>query len=246
MNRIRDVVIVGSGAGGSPLALRLSQAGFDVLVLERGPRYTRDDYKHDELLIASHRGFFVPSVDSDPHVIVDHGQPGERPKLGALGWIARCVGGGTSHMAGSFYRFHPDDFRLRALLGPFENIVDWPYAYEELEPYYSMAEWEIGVSGAAGTNPFEGMRSRPYPLPPLDSHPLALFFDGACRRLRLHPFPTPRAINSRPYGGRPACAYCAFCVGFGCLNGARGGAQDALLPRAERTGRCEIRPNAMV
>ena len=42
-----DVVIIGSGAGGGPLALALSQGGLNVLVLEKGPRYTRHDYDHD-------------------------------------------------------------------------------------------------------------------------------------------------------------------------------------------------------
>lgn len=243
---IRDVLIVGSGAGGGALALALSRAGFSVLVLEKGPRYSRLDYKHDEVLMADPLGFFVPRVSEDPHVLVEKdGDPAE-PRLTTLGWIASCVGGGTVHMGGSFYRFHPADFQMRSRFGDYFSIADWPYTYEELEPYYSLAEWEIGVSGLTGSNPFEGRRSRPLPMPPLAAHPLASFFDQACDRLGLHSFPTPRAINSRPYQGRPACAYCDFCAGFGCSVGARGSSQEALLPKAERTGRCEIRSRTMV
>ena len=38
-------------------------------------------------------------------------------------------------------------------------------SYEELEPYYTKVDWEIGVSGAPG--PFDPPRSKPYPVPPM-------------------------------------------------------------------------------
>jgi choline dehydrogenase-like flavoprotein len=196
--------------------------------------------------MADQTGFFIPKMSEDPHVLVESGNAPGKPVLSTLGWIASCVGGGTAHMGGSFYRFQPDDFRMYSRFGPFGTMADWPYSYEELEPYYSRAEWEVGVSGSSGANPFEAHRSRPFPMPPLQSHPLAGALDQACHRLRLHPFPTPRAINSRPYQGRPPCAYCDFCGGFGCSVGARGSTQEALLPRAENTGRCEIRARTMV
>lgn len=242
---MRDAVIIGSGAGAGPLALTLSQAGFDTLVLEKGRRYTRDEYRHDEVAHAMRPGFFVPSTSDDPHVVVDARGDGT-PERSTLGWVASCVGGGTAHMGGSFYRFHPDDFRLRSRFGAFDAIADWPYTYDDLERYYAQAEREVGVSGLAGANPFEGARSTPYPMPPLEPHPLAAAFHSACARSGVHVFPTPRAINSVPYGGRPACAYCAFCGGYGCAVGARGSVQEALLPRAEQTGRCEIRATSMV
>jgi choline dehydrogenase-like flavoprotein len=242
---VTDVLIVGSGAGAAPLALRLSQAGFDVLVLEKGPRHQREDFRHDELAMALHPHLWQPSVDDDPHVLVEAANGGE-PTPDTLGWIGRCVGGGSAHATASLYRFHPDDFRLRERFGEFEEVADWPYRYADLEPFYCRAEWEAGVSGAGGVNPHEGFRSRPYPMPPLRSHPFTGEMEAACRALGLHAFPTPRGVNSRPYGGRPACSYCDFCVGYGCPTGARGGAMEALLPRAEATGRCRVRPGCMV
>jgi choline dehydrogenase-like flavoprotein len=243
----RDVVIIGSGAGGGPLALRLSQANWDVVVLEKGPRHIPADYGHDEIRMLLQPNFWWPSPDTDPHVLVDHTPGGDStPQHTRLGWIGGCVGGGTAHMSGSFYRFHPDDFRLRTRLGDYEAVEDWPYGYDELEPYYGIAEWEVGVSGRAGANPFEGFRSRPYPMPPLQPHRFTAEFDGACDRLGLHPFPTPRGINSIPHNGRPGCAYCDFCVGYGCPTGARSGSHEALIRRAEATGRCEVRPDVMV
>jgi choline dehydrogenase-like flavoprotein len=244
--QVRDVLIIGSGAGGGPLALRLSQAGLDVLVLEKGPHYRRADYRHDEVAMATHRGFFVPKVSDEPHVVVDGTDSSVRARLTTLGWTACCVGGGTAHMGAALYRFHPDDFRVRSRLGSFESVADWPYAYDELEPYYAIAEREIGVAGVGGLTPVEGPRSAPFPMPPLRSHPIAGALDDACATLGVHAFPTPRGINSRPYGGRPACTFCDFCAGFGCPTGARGSTQEALLSRAQQTGRCEIRALAMV
>jgi choline dehydrogenase-like flavoprotein len=239
---MRDVVIIGSGAGGGALALSLSRAGMDVLVLEKGPEYTREQYTHDEVTTLF-RGMFVPSVSEEPHVLVHAGLA--EPRKTTMGWTACCVGGGTEHMGGFFSRFHPDDFRMRSRFGEYEAIVDWPYSYDDLEPYYTQAEQEVGVSGEAG-NPFDGPRSRPYPLPPLESHPLAHHLEDVCRRLGLHPFPTPRAVNSRPYQDRPVCSYCRTCSGYGCGTGARGTSKEALLSRARATGHCEVRPLAMV
>jgi len=241
MESMKDVLIVGSGAGGGPLALVCAEAGLDVLVLEKGPRHDREAYDHETGL---QPGDFVPSVDEDPHTVVT--RKTTTPVLTDLGWIATCVGGGTVHMGGYLYRFHPDDFRMRSRFGDVEEVVDWPYTYEELEPYYTRAEWEIGVAGRAGSNPFEGPRSKPYPLPPLDTHPLAARLEEVCRRRALHPYPTPRSINSRTYRDRPACVYCDVCPGYGCPVGARGTVQEALLPRAEATGRCEVRAESMV
>jgi choline dehydrogenase-like flavoprotein len=149
-------------------------------------------------------------------------------------------------MGGFFYRFHPADFRMKSLHGSYEAIADWPYDYDELEAYYTQAEWDCGISGDAGGNPYEGARSAPYPLPPLDAHPLTAFLEQACRRLGWHPFPTPRAIVSRPYQGRPACSYCGFCAGFGCRTGAKSSVQETYVARALATGNCELRPGAMV
>jgi choline dehydrogenase-like flavoprotein len=238
-----EVLIIGSGAGGSPLALRLSELGFRVLVLEKGPRYRRDDYVHDEVLMST-ADMFTPPIDQDPHVLLRAGS--DTPELTDLGWIASCVGGGTEHMGAALYRFHPGDFALKTRLGAYEAVEDWPYGYDDIEPYYTAAEWQLGVSGDDPPSAHTGWRSQPYPMRALGTHAAGAAFDRACRHLGLHPFGTPMAVNSRPYQGRPPCAGCHFCAGYGCPTGARGSAQAALLPRAEATGRCEVRPNAMV
>jgi choline dehydrogenase-like flavoprotein len=240
---VHDALVIGSGAGGGPLAARLAEAGWKVLLLEKGPFRQRDDYPADEVT-ALWRDFFVPSFADEPHMLVQAADP--RPQPTFLGWIGNSVGGGTVRMGGFFYRFHPDDFRMASRYGDYEAVADWPYGYDELEPYYTRAEWDCGISGCSGTNPFEGPRSAPYPLPPLDTHPLTAWLEQACRRLGWHPFPTPRAIASRPYDGRPACSYCGLCPGFGCRTGAKSSVQETYIAKALATGRCDLRPNTMV
>lgn len=243
MSTLHDAIVIGSGAGGGPLAARLAQAGWNVLLLEKGPDRRRDEYTHDEVAMTN-RDFFVPGMLDEPHVLLPHGSSWPQPTQ--LGWVGNSVGGGTIRMGGYFYRFHPDDFRMQSLYGSYEALADWPYGYDELEPYYAQVEADCGISGAAGSNPFEGPRSSPYPLPPLDVHALTRHLEQACRRLGWHPFQTPRAIASAPYRGRPACSYCGFCPGFGCPTGAKSSVQETYVAQALATGHCELRPVAMV
>ena len=54
------------------------------------------------------------------------------------------------------------------------------------------------------------------------------------------------AINSQPYNGRPACQHCGFCLFFMCEFRAKSTSMVTMLPVAEATGRCEIRPDSYV
>src|ERR1043165_1624842 len=89
MSIVHDAVIVGSGAGGGALAWRLAEAGGRVLVLEKGPRHSREDYVHGDGGLKP--GDFVPPPDIDPHTVVTPRTTA--PLRTTLGWIATCVGG---------------------------------------------------------------------------------------------------------------------------------------------------------
>jgi len=71
-------------------------------------------------------------------------------------------------------------------------------------------------------------------------------FERGTRKLGLHPFPAPVAILSEPYKGRVACVHCGFCESFGCEMGAKSSTLVSVIPVAEQTGRCEIRPDSYV
>ena len=73
-----------------------------------------------------------------------------------------------------------------------------------------------------------------------------MLFERGARKLGLHPIPAPMAINSQPHRGRPACIHCGFCHGFACEVGAKASTLTTVIPEAEATGRCEVRPDSYV
>jgi len=238
-----DFAIVGSGAAGGIIAKELSTAGFKVVVLEQGPRLTEADFTHDEF------GTFMRSRNSnspDTQPQTFRRTADEKAQKGLPLVYGRLVGGSNAHFTGNFWRLRPSDFNEASRLGgvPGTGLADWPITYEELEPYYTKAEWELGVSGEPG--PFDPPRSRPYPMPPLPVKSSGVLLERGARALGLHPQPSQMAINSQPYNGRLACQQCGFCYFFMCEYGAKSTSMAAMLPLAEATGRCEIRPNSYV
>ncbi|MGF1509414.1 MAG: GMC family oxidoreductase [Myxococcota bacterium] len=238
-----DVCVVGSGAGGGPVAHALAAAGASVVVLEKGPWYKASDFNHDEIENAR-RDMWVPLVEDEPHLESVDGGPFRKTNNG---WIAHCVGGGTVHMSGYFYRLHPEDFALAERYGSVEgaNLADWPIRYGDLAPYYDLVERVVGVSGADGTHPFEPPRSGPFPLPPVNTNRLASLVEAGAKKVGAHPFQIPRGVLSRPHRGRRACVYCDYCGSYGCESGAKSSTLASLIPEAVATGRCEVRTGCM-
>lgn len=240
-----DFVIIGSGAAGGILAKELSTNGFRVVVLEQGPYLTEADFTHDEIkvfredLLTNHPQLQPNTFRKTPN------DKAERQRALVYG---RCVGGTSVHFTANFWRFHEIDFIERSKIGAVSGttLADWPITYADLEPYYTKVEWEIGVSGLAGASPFDPPRSKPYPMPPLPVKSSGVIFECAARKLGWHPFPAPMAILSQSLAGRSACVNCGFCLGFGCEVGAKSSSLASAIRAAERTGRCEIRPNAYV
>jgi choline dehydrogenase-like flavoprotein len=243
-----DFVVVGSGAAGGVMARELSRAGHSVVVMEQGPRLGPGDFEHDEL-----KYFFLSGITNDPvkHPQTFRNDPSKRavslPDANALIY-ARIVGGSSNHFTANFWRFHDIDFRERTVLGSIAGtgFADWPITYQELEPYYTKVEWDVGVSGLAGASPFDPARSKPYPMPPLPVKSSGVLFERGARKVGLHPFPAPMAINSQVHNGRPGCIHCGFCMGFGCEVQAKSSSLYTMIPDAEATGRCEIRSESYV
>ena len=249
MSKSYDVCIIGSGAGGGPVALTLAKAGYSVVVLEKGPWFTENDFYKDELACCR-RSVYTPKLAEEQHVIEDVDSDGNWVGEATFDsgwdfWNGNCVGGSSNLMSGFFYRLKPEDFRLRTEFGAIKgaNIVDWPISYDDLEPYYTLVENEVGVSGRFTDHPFaEHRSSKDFPYPPTTEHPISRQIDEACRSMGLHSLPTPRAILSRDKGKRRSCEYSGFCGSYGCSSGAKGSSRAALLDQAVATKHCEIKP----
>jgi choline dehydrogenase-like flavoprotein len=243
-----DFVIVGSGAAGGVIARELSQAGMTVVVLEQGPRISPQTRRHDELA-DWYLGGFTNDAVKNPQTFRNRAdkQAAVQTFKPAL-WYGRAVGGASLHYTANFWRFHEIDFIERSVLGAIPNtgFADWPITYADLEPYYTKVEWDIGVSGLAGANPFDPPRTKPYPMPPLPVKSSGVLFERGARKLGWHPVPAPMAINSQPYRGRAACVHCGFCHGFACEVFAKASTLTTVIPEAEATGKCEVRPESYV
>ena len=249
-----DVVLVGLGAAGSIAAHVLTQAGLRVVAVEAGPRRRRDEMTLDEIRNEIDHWLCAPkSAGEVPTFRADTGTPAVQSPYPTL--MVNAAGGSALHYPGTSPRLFPWNFCARtrtlerygeAAIPPDSTLVDWPLGYGELEPYYALVEHAIGISGEAGSNPFEGPRSRAYPMPPLRRTGWTELMSDAALRLGWHPHPTPTAINSEPYNGNPACTYCGFCENNGCHNGAKGSPDNNVLPRAEATGNLHLITSARV
>jgi choline dehydrogenase-like flavoprotein len=248
-----NAVIVGSGAAGGVVAKELAAAGLSVIVMERGPWYTPHDCRKDDLRnqrVTVLGNAFGPDDDGNPRVLVDSKGNARQilPSDGSYNNNAACVGGGTLSYGAQAWRFLPQDFRMRSTYGApaGSSLEDWPIRYDDLEPFYDKAEYEIGVSGDYAGNPFLAPRNRGLPMPPLPPNREFEILEPAAKRLGLHPFHVPMLRNSVPYNGRGPCMRCRWCCGFACEVDAKNGTQNTVLPVALATGNCELRTECMV
>jgi choline dehydrogenase-like flavoprotein len=248
-----DFLVIGAGGAGGVVAKELSSNGFQVVVLEQGPYLHEDDFVHDEM---NARNMYVNPVFGEETLTNKHDkQPNtfrrsenQVAKQQPAVLYGRCVGGGTVHFTANYWRLHEVDFRERSHWGAIAGtgFSDWPISYADLEPYYTKAEYDLGISGLAGASPFDPPRSKPYPLPPMPAKSSGVLLERAAKKLGLHAFPAPLAVLSQPYRGRSGCQNCGFCEWFGCEWAAKSSSLASVIPMAEETGRCEIRPNSYV
>jgi choline dehydrogenase-like flavoprotein len=252
MKRI-NAVVVGAGAAGGIVAKELAVAGLSVVLLERGKWYTAHDCRKDDLrnqrttLLGN---AFGPEDEGNPRVWVDP-QGDAHTALASEGAYqnnAACVGGGTLSYGAQAWRYMPQDFRMKSTYGApaGSSLEDWPISYDDLEPFYEKAEYEIGISGDYSGTPFHGPRRRPLPMPSLPPNREFEILEPAARRLGLHPFHLPMARNSIAYNGRGPCMRCRWCCGFACEVDAKNGSQNTVIPVALNTGNCELRTECMV
>jgi choline dehydrogenase-like flavoprotein len=245
-----DFVVIGSGAAGGIMAKQLSTAGLKVVVLEQGGwgKYGHEqDYTKDEWLNDNPND--ADRLMSDPSRQRNTFRRNDKEKAGPGSHSYGCVvGGGTVTYGGSSWRHLPWEFNEATHVGTIAGtgMADWPITYQELEPYYTMAEWELGIAGQRVNSPFVAPMSKDYPVPPMPLKASGALFKVAAAKLGLTVVEGAVAIISKPYNGRSACVNCGMCSGFGCHVKARSSTAVTMIPAALKSGNCEVRTNSYV
>ena len=206
-----DVVIVGSGVAGAVTAAELSASGLSVIVLEAGPKID-----HGKAL-AQYRSTVIRTPES-PYV---SDEPVEHPvTIDFNHWFRqsgpdtfkstylKCVGGTLWHWLGTAVRFVPNDFRLKELYG---RGFDWPIGYDDLEPFYTRADSELGVAGAMDDT-LGWEQSEDFPMPPIPPTYLDKVYRRNLANSSYEVTLTPQARNSELRQGRPPCCGSASCI----------------------------------
>jgi len=252
-NKHVNAIIVGAGASGGVVAKELATSGMSVMLFERGEWPNYDEHPNDELISQRTEVLgspFGPDPLKNPRVLIS--KSGERqivtPISGGYNNNAACVGSGTVSYGAMAWRLMEEDFKLRTVYGHVDGstLEDWPITYEDLEPCYEKAEWEIGVSGDDTQNPFAPPRNKKQPMPPFEYNHEAKVLCEASKRLGLHPFPIPMLRNSIPYNDRAGCIRNRTCVGFACPVDAKNGTQNTVIPIAIATGNCVLKTGSKV
>lgn len=207
-----DIVIIGSGVGGSAVAHQLAGSRARILILERGGFLANEPQNSDADAVFGQSRYKTSDQWQDP--------AGKSYRPGQYYY----VGGHTKFYGTAMFRFRESDFD--------ETTMDaarspaWPVSYADLEPYYAAAEALYGVRGEAGTDPTEPPRAAPFPHPAIPHEPAIATLSDRLARQGLHPFAMPSAVD---YGAGGTCRRCGTCDAFACRFDAKGDADVKVL-----------------
>ena len=210
-----DIAIVGSGPGGATLAWALRDSGAQVLLIERGDYLPREWENWDtESVFARHRYRTTETWDDADGGVINPG-------------LHYFVGGNSKLWGAALPRFMPSDFtetRERDGVSP-----AWPFADEDLEPYYERAEELYGVHGDPAD--WGAPPRRNAILPAVEHEPALADLAVRLEAQGLHPFHLPVGIDRHP-GGR--CVRCRTCDSYPCMIDAKNDADvRAVRPAVE-------------
>jgi choline dehydrogenase-like flavoprotein len=212
MDKRYDVIIIGSGAGGGTLARQLAPSGKSILILERGDWLKREADNWDATAVFEQNRYVSPDTWYDRYGRQFQPQ------------VHYFVGGATKLFGAALYRLRREDFG--ELLHHDGISPAWPITYEDLEPYYTLAEQMYHVHGRRGEDPTEPPASAPYPCEPLANEPRIQQLCEDLTAAGCRPFSAPCAVmlNERNMA-YSTCIRCRTCDGFPCLVQAKSDAE---------------------
>ena len=176
-----DVIIIGSGMGGATFAAGLAPTGARIVILERGEQLKDTPETRDARAIFQ-RGFYRPTETWTDGA----GKPFNPGNY-------YYVGGNTKFYGAVLIRFRAQDF---SPIAHAEGTTQgWPFAYDDLEPWYSRAESLYRVRGALGEDPTEPRHSAGYPFPAVPDEPAIAAARERMRRVGLHPASLPLGVD---------------------------------------------------
>ena len=223
-----DVLVIGSGMGGATFAAGLAPTGARILILERGERLQDSKEARDPRAIFQ-RGVFRPQeswLDGAGQAF----NPGNY----------YYVGGNTKLYGAVLLRYRAQDFEPIAYRGG--TTAGWPFAYDELEPWYTRTEELYRVRGAETFDRTEPPHSEPYPFGPVPDEPAIAKVRERMTRVGLNPFPLPLGLDLDRWLKRAKTPWDAFPdTGCGKMDAESCGVNEALAhPNVE------LRTNARV
>jgi choline dehydrogenase-like flavoprotein len=192
-----DIVIIGSGMGGSTLAAGLKGSGAKVLILEKGEQLADTPETRDPRAIFQ-RGFFRPKEVWYDAADGSAFNPGNY----------YYVGGNSKFYGAVLIRYRAEDFGVLEHEGGISPA--WPFGYDAIEPYYSRAEQLYRVRGELGGDPTEPYHSAPYAFAPVpDERPLAEV-RARLAATGLHPASLPLGVDIEAWLKRARTPWDAF------------------------------------
>lgn len=210
-----DLIIIGSGVGGSTLAAALAPTGLRILVLEKGERLRSSPEARDDVAIFQKR-HFAPTEewmgsDGKPFVAGNY----------------YTVGGNSKFFGAVMYRFREADFRPRTHMEG--STPGWPLSYADMERWYTRAEHVFRVRGIAGQDPTEPARSEVYPYPPVPDEDVILSVRKRLKAAGAHPASLPLSIDIERWLAEGRTGWDAFPnTGNGKIDAETGPLTDAL------------------
>jgi choline dehydrogenase-like flavoprotein len=191
-----DVLVIGSGMGGATFAAGLAPSGAKILILERG------DHLRDSEAARNARAIFQRGVFRPQESWLDGAGQAFNPGN------YYYVGGNTKLYGAVLIRYRAEDFAPIAHRDG--TTPGWPFAYDELEPWYTRAERLYNVRGVLGFDRTEPHHSAPYPFGPVPDEPAIAAVRRRLTKVGLNPFSLPLGVDIDKWLQRAKTPWDAF------------------------------------